>query len=135
MSGVRCEQILVLRFNVRAGLTDSGEVRSGFGEYVVCDNAVLTDSLVVNPNVELSYVPDPGDVLRVTSYMDFAFNEREIVPFADEFIIQTGLTAVDDTPTIQSAGGFHSVSPNPFNPIVNIKFVKLFLYTPIKYHS
>jgi len=95
----------------------------GFGEYIVADNSARTDSLVVDPLVQLSYAGTIGDVLKITSYMDYAFGRREIIPIADEYIIQTGLTAVDDTPTIQPAGGFHSVAPNPFNPRANIKFV------------
>jgi hypothetical protein len=94
----------------------------GYGEYIVSTTGARPDSLVVDPLIELTYVGTIGDVLKVTSYMDYAFGRRVIVPIADEYIIQTGLTVVDDTPTVMSAGGFNSVAPNPFNPRANIKF-------------
>jgi hypothetical protein len=94
----------------------------GFGEYIVASTGARPDSLVVDPLVELSYVGTIGDVLTVTSYMDYSFGRRDIVPVADEYIIQTGLSVVDDTPTVLPAGGFQSVAPNPFNPQTHIKF-------------
>ena len=95
----------------------------GFGEYIASSTGVRADSLVIDPIVELTYVGTIGDVLKITSYMDYAFGRREIVPIADEYIIQTGLSVVDDTPTVMPAGGFVQLAPNPFNPQTNIKFV------------
>jgi|GEM_PF-1236663 len=95
----------------------------GFGEYIVSDTGARADSLVVDPLTALSYVPTIGEVIKITSYMDYAFSSRRIVPIADEFIVQTGATPVpDDLPTIASAGGFRSIAPNPFNPMTSIKF-------------
>lgn len=96
----------------------------GFGaynEYTVADKGV--DSLKVAPVVELTYVPGTSDIITIESYMDFAFGEFRIVPISDEFIVQTGLTPADDTPTIVKAGGFKSIAPNPFNPATKIRFV------------
>jgi hypothetical protein len=95
----------------------------GFGEYILSDTGARPDSLKVDPLTQLTYEPIIGDVLKITSYMDYSFGVREIIPIADEFIIQTGASAVDDTPTIVSAGGFRSLAPNPFNPKTTIKFV------------
>jgi len=95
----------------------------GFGEYIISSTGARPDSLVVDPLVALSYVGTIGDVLTVNSYMDYSFSRRDIVPVADEYIVQTGLSAANDSPTIMSAGGFHSVAPNPFNPQTHIKFV------------
>jgi hypothetical protein len=96
----------------------------GFGEYIISDTGARADSLVVDPLTQLSYVPTIGDVLKITSYMDFSFNARRIVPIADEFIIQTGATPVEDNlPAIEAAGGFRAIAPNPFNPMTTIKFV------------
>jgi hypothetical protein len=77
----------------------------------------------VAPITALAYVGTIGDILTIESYMTYAGNEFRIVPIADEFITVTGLSAVNDTPAIKAAGGFRSVSPNPFNPMTQIKFV------------
>ncbi len=94
----------------------------GFGNYIVSSTPARADSLDVAPITTLAYVGTIGDVLTVESYMTFAGGDYRIVPIADEFIVQTGLSAVDNTPTIQSVGGFRSVAPNPFNPMTQIKF-------------
>ncbi len=94
----------------------------GFGEYIVSSSASRADSLDVDPITVLAYQPNIGDVLTIESYMTYV-GQYELVPFDDVFIVQTGLTGVDDTPAIQSAGGFRSVAPNPFNPMTEIKFV------------
>ncbi len=94
----------------------------GYGQYIISDSGARIDSLIVDPLVELTYLPVLGDIIKVTSYMEYSFGNYVIVPTADESIIVTGLTAVDDTPAMQSAGGFRSIAPNPFNPATTIKF-------------
>jgi hypothetical protein len=95
----------------------------GFGEYLIADTGARPDSLVVDPITQLSYMPMLGDVVKVESYMDYAFGARRIVPVADEYVILTGASPVDNnTPTVVSAGGFRSIAPNPFNPMTTIKF-------------
>jgi hypothetical protein len=94
-----------------------------FGEYLISDTAARADSLVVDPITQLSYMPNLGDILKIESYMDYSFTARRIVPVADEYIILTGTSPVDNnTPTVVSAGGFRSIAPNPFNPTTTIKF-------------
>jgi len=94
----------------------------GFGEYLLSDTGARPDSLVVDPLTQLSYIPTLGDVIKITSYMDYAFGDRRLVPIADEFIIQTGASPVENLPNVVSAGGFNSIAPNPFNPMTTIKF-------------
>jgi len=93
------------------------------GEYIISSTGARPDSLDVDPILDLAYEGTIGDVITIESYMTFAGGDYVLVPIADEFITQTGLTAVDDTPTIQKAGGFRSIAPNPFNPMTQIKFV------------
>nr|MEE4269143.1 FlgD immunoglobulin-like domain containing protein [Candidatus Krumholzibacteria bacterium] len=93
----------------------------GFGNFTIADKGV--DSLIVSPVVELSYVPTIGEVITVESFMRYSFGDFVIAPISDEFIVLTGLTAADDTPTIVKAGGFKSIAPNPFNPSTEISFV------------
>jgi len=95
----------------------------GYGEYIVSDSGARADSLVVAPLTELTYVPMMGDILKITSYINYSFGDYVIVPTSDESIVITGLTDVQDTPQILPAGGLRSVHPNPFNPSTNIKFV------------
>ncbi len=94
----------------------------GYGEYIVSDTGARADSLVVNPIVELTYLPVVNDVLVITSYMTYSYGDYEIVPTSDESIVLFDPTAVDDTPVMLSAGGFSSIAPNPFNPSTEIKF-------------
>ncbi len=93
----------------------------GYGDYTIADKGV--DSLIVSPIVELAYQPVLGQVITVESYMSYDYGNFTIVPISDEFIVQTGLTPVDDTPTVMPAGGFKSIYPNPFNPATKISFV------------
>ena len=48
----------------------------GFGEYIISDTGARADSLIVDPIAQLTYVPDLGDVVKVESYMDYAFGAR-----------------------------------------------------------
>lgn len=93
-----------------------------YGEYMIADKDSRADSLIVAPEAVLAYVPTLGDVLTVEGYMDYAFGEFRIVPISDEFIVQSAASSVE-VPTIEKAGGFHSISPNPFNPSAEIRFV------------
>jgi len=95
----------------------------GFGEFIVSDTGARADSVEVDPEVALTYMPTIGDVLFVEGYMDYAFGAFQITPIADEFIEVTGWTGAEDTPTIMAAGGFESVYPNPFNPATTLNFV------------
>jgi hypothetical protein len=95
----------------------------GFGNYIVSTTPARADSVDVAPINVLAYQPVLGDVLTIEGYMTFSGGDYRLIPIADEFIILTGISAVDDTPTVQSAGGFRSVYPNPFNPMTEIKFV------------
>ena len=62
-------------------------------------------------------MPAVGDVVTIEGFMEYAYGEFVIRPFEDQFIVLTGATGVDhNLPTILTAGGFHSVAPNPFNP-------------------
>jgi len=60
--------------------------------------------------------------LVITSYMTYSYGDYAIVPTSDESVVIFDPTAVDDTPAMQSAGGFRSIAPNPFNPSTTIKF-------------
>jgi len=95
----------------------------GFGDYIVSTTSARADSVDIAPINVLAYQPVIGDVLTIEGYMTYSGGDYRLIPIADEFIILTGLSAVDDTPTIQRAGGFRSVYPNPFNPMTEIKFV------------
>lgn len=94
----------------------------GFGNYILSSTSARADSVDVDPIAVLAYAPTIGDVITMETYMTYAGGQFELVPFDDAFIINTGLSAVDDTPTIMPAGGFRSVAPNPFNPATTIKF-------------
>ncbi|MFO7609811.1 MAG: FlgD immunoglobulin-like domain containing protein [Candidatus Krumholzibacteriia bacterium] len=93
-----------------------------YGEYMIADKDSRADSLIVAPEAVLAYVPTLGDVLTVEGYMDYAFGEFRIVPISDEFIVQSAASSVD-LPTVEKAGGFHSIAPNPFNPTTKVSFV------------
>ncbi len=94
----------------------------GYGEFIVSDTGARADSLVVDPNVELTYLPVIDDVLIITSYMTYGWGEYSIVPTSNASIFIYDPSGVDDMPVMQSAGGFRSIAPNPFNPSTTIKF-------------
>ncbi len=94
----------------------------GYGEYIVSDTGARADSLVVDPIIELTYLPVINDVLVITSYMTYSYGNYSIVPISDESIEIFDPSGVNDTPAVQSAGGFRSIAPNPFNPSTTIKF-------------
>lgn len=93
-----------------------------YGEYMIADKDSRADSLIVAPEAVLAYVPSLGDVLTIEGYMDYAFGEFRIVPVSDEFIVLSGASSVD-LPTVEKAGGFHAIAPNPFNPATKVSFV------------
>lgn len=96
----------------------------GFGNYIVSSTGARVDSLDVAPITTLAYVGTIGDVLTIESYMTYAGGDFRIVPSADDQIVLTGLSAVDNNlPSIENAGGFRSIAPNPFNPMTEISFV------------
>lgn len=95
-----------------------------YREWLISSSGVPTDSLYVDTYAALAYTPTIGDVVTVTGFMDYEFGNFKIRPIDDSYIDLTGLSAVDgNVPTIEKAGGFRSVAPNPFNPVTTIKFV------------
>jgi hypothetical protein len=93
-----------------------------FLEYWVSDTGAWADSLEVQPNQELTYVPMVADVLQAEGYMDYDFGDYILRPIGDEFLYFTA-TGVEDVPTVEAAGGFTAVYPNPFNPATKLEFV------------
>ena len=93
-----------------------------YGEYNIRDNAAVADTLIVDPIVTLTYAPTLGDVLTVEGFMDYSYSRYRLVPTADEFIIDTELSAVPEA-ELTATGGFKSIAPNPFNPATKISFV------------
>jgi hypothetical protein len=96
---------------------------SEFLEFYVSDTEAWADSVEVEPAVELSYAPTVGDVIYAEGFMDYDFGAFQVTPLRDEFIILTDWVGVDDTPTVEAAGGFKSIYPNPFNPATKLSFV------------
>jgi len=94
----------------------------GYDNFLVSDTGARADSLKVTPVDNLAYVGTIGDMLVLEGYMTYA-GSFNLVPTADELVVYTGTTGVDNTPTIQKAGGFRTIAPNPFNPMTEIKFV------------
>lgn len=94
-----------------------------YGDYSISDTGALADSCDVDPAFELTYVPTLGDIIYAEGYMDYSYGDYEITPIGDQFITLTGWVPVEDTPTIEFAGGFESIYPNPFNPSTKIAFV------------
>ncbi len=91
-------------------------------EYWISDTGAWADSLEVQPNQELTYVPMVADVLQAEGYLDYSYSDYVVRPIGDEYIYFTA-TGVEDIPTVEAAGGFVSVYPNPFNPATKIEFV------------
>ena len=96
---------------------------SAYEEFYISDTAAWADSCEVEPALELTYVPTVGDVILAEGYVDYAFGAFQVTPIADEYIILTSMVGVDDTPTVEAAGGFKAIYPNPFNPATKINFV------------
>ncbi len=94
----------------------------GHGGYLVKDKDTDVDTLIVYPSDELVYLPVAGDAINVEGFMTFSYDFK-IVPISDSFITLQDATPAEDAPTILSAGGFKSISPNPFNPQTKISFV------------
>ncbi|MBK9776184.1 MAG: hypothetical protein IPP62_07495 [bacterium] len=95
-----------------------------YREWLISDTNSASDTLMVDTYATLAYTPTVGDVVTVTGFMDYEFGTFKIRPIDDSYIDLTGLSAVDNNlPSIEKAGGFRSVSPNPFNPATTIKFV------------
>jgi len=85
---------------------------------------VTGDTLIVDAIVDLFYVAQMGDVVRVEGFMDYAYGYFELVPLEDSAIVVTGATGVEDElPQIMPAGGFSRIAPNPFNPKTEVRFV------------
>ncbi|MFH2052977.1 MAG: FlgD immunoglobulin-like domain containing protein [bacterium] len=96
----------------------------GFGVFTVSSTGAAADTVEVDAPIELTYLPTPGDVVKVEGYMEYVFGDFAIRPIDDQFLVLTGATGVgDNVPTIMPAGGFKSIAPNPFNPATKIQFV------------
>ena len=98
---------------------------AAYEEFRITSAAVPTagDSLLVNPMQSLSYLAALGDVVKIWGLMEQFDGNFQIRPFEDQYMILTGASGVDNTPSIMPAGGFDSIYPTPFNPVTNIKFV------------
>lgn len=120
-SGEAWESVWVQTWN--ASVVDT----VGLGQYrewLISDSGARTDSLLVDTYQPLAYVPTIGDVVVITGFMDYEFGEFKIRPIDDSYVTLTGLSSVDNNvPTIEKAGGFRSIHPNPFNPSTKISFV------------
>lgn len=120
-SGEAWESVWVQTWN--AAVIDT----AGLGQYrewLISDTGAPTDSLMVDTYQPLAYVPTIGDVVTITGFMDYEFGTFKIRPIDDSYVTLTGLSAVDgNVPTIEKAGGFRSIHPNPFNPSTKISFV------------
>jgi len=93
-----------------------------YDEFLISDTEARADSCEVEPAVELTYVPTVGNVIYVEGYMDFSYGAFQVTPISDDFVTLTEWTAVEDTPSIETAGGFKAIYPNPFNPVTKIAF-------------
>lgn len=95
----------------------------GFGAFMVSDKDAVGDTVIIDPLVELTYVPVNGDVMTVEGHMTYSYSAFRLIPLSDDFILFSDATPADDAPTFVEAGGFKSISPNPFNPQAQISFV------------
>ena len=85
---------------------------------------VSGDTLTVDAIVDLFYIAQMGDVVRVEGFMDYAYGDYELIPLEDSAIVVTGATGVEDElPQIMPAGGFSRIAPNPFNPKTEVRFM------------
>ncbi len=97
---------------------------ASYGDFDISSTGAKADSLVVNPTLSLSYLANLGDVVKVEGVMEYVYGAFDIRPFADQYLVLTGATGVEDNlPSIQKAGGLEAIYPNPFNPSAKIKFV------------
>lgn len=120
-SGEAWESVWVQTWN--AAVIDTAGLAQ-YREWLVSDTGAPTDSLMVDTYAPLAYVPTVGDVVTITGFMDYEFGTFKIRPIDDSYVTLTGLSAVDgNVPTIEKAGGFRSIHPNPFNPSTKISFV------------
>ncbi|MBM4130889.1 hypothetical protein FJ250_07645, partial [bacterium] len=120
-SGEAWESVWVQTWN--SAVVDTAGLAQ-YKEWLISSSGVRTDTLMVDTYSALAYVPTIGDVVTITGYMDYSFGEFKIRPIDDTYVTLTGLSAVDgNVPTIEKAGGFRSIHPNPFNPSTKISFV------------
>ncbi|MBK8167339.1 MAG: T9SS type A sorting domain-containing protein [bacterium] len=120
-SGEAWESVWVQTWN--AAVVDTTGLAQ-YREWLISDSGSPSDTLMVDTYAPLAYVPTVGDVVTITGFMDYEFGTFKIRPFDDSYVTLTGLTAVDpNVPTIEKAGGFRSIHPNPFNPSTKISFV------------
>lgn len=118
--GEAWESVWVRAFNATV-MDTVGLIR--YREFIISDTGARADSVMVDPYSTLGYGPLIGDVLSVTSFMDYEYGQFKMRPIDDSYLILGNASAVDNNlPTIENAGGFRSVHPNPFNPVTNIKF-------------
>ena len=89
--------------------------------FEVSDTGAQEDSVTVDPTIELLYVPVLGDILHVEGFMDSFFDNRDLQPIDDQFVVLLETTAAED-PIVPAAGGFKGIYPNPFNPMAKISF-------------
>lgn len=94
---------------------------SQYGTFMISDTGAQADSLVVDPYMDLYYQADIGDVVRILGFMQYDYGTFELVPIRDDEVVLDPNSAVE-TPSLTKAGGFTSISPNPFNPQTEIKF-------------
>jgi hypothetical protein len=95
---------------------------TGFDWWLISDTGADADSLEIDPVTTLTYVPTLGDINIVEGWMDFYY-DRQIAPLGDGYVV-TGLVDVDDrVPMVEKAGGFTMMAPNPFNPMIEIRFL------------
>ncbi len=96
----------------------------GYGVFTVSSTGSPADTVQVDPTQALTYVPTIGDVVTATGFVEYAYGNFEVRPYADQYLVLTGLSGVEgQLPSIQAAGGLESIYPNPFNPTTTIKFV------------